>query len=570
MASADVVRRFLLDPRSYLKLRAAEGPAAAIQEVERRDAGGGGAERAPLPPLDAVDLVETHLSLVALVADRVVKVKKPVHYEFVDLSTLAARRRVCEDEVRLNRRLAPAVYLGVVPITEAAGGLEFNGAGPAAEYAVLMRRLPRERTLEALLGAGDVTPAVVERLGCLLAQFHAESVPVDPEEAAAWPRRLERNCAENFHETRQFLGGTLDGEVDDFIQRQTRRFLEAAEPLFRQRIAALRIRECHGDLRLEHIYLTEPIAIIDCVEFSDRFRNVDTAADLAFLSMELGLHGSHDLNRRLLESYRAASGDKHLARLLNFYRSYYAYVRGKVASLRLRENGPRGAERSSLLHRAQRLFALAASYALGLPRPLCVVVFGLMGSGKSALARALAQRLCWPLLQSDAERKAAEPGAAPPAAEAFRAPYAQGEYSSARRSAVYDRLAEHARAYLAAGQSVVLDATYSRRTWRREIAARVQEAGGSICFVERRAAEATIRRRLRKREREGRSLSDGRLDLFEAHRTDYETPEEIDQAKLLRVTTGERDEAAREVENFLRRSAATRWQGDWPEGEPAC
>ncbi|MBI3091374.1 MAG: AAA family ATPase [Candidatus Tectomicrobia bacterium] len=569
MTSADVVRRFLLDPRSYLKLRAAEGPAAVIAEVEGHDAGAECAGSEPLPPLDAVDLVETHLSLVALVSDRVVKVKKPVHYEFVDLRTLAARWRVCEDEVRLNRRLAPGVYLGVVPITEAPGGLEFNGAGAVAEYAVLMRRLPCERTLEALLGSGEVTPAVIERLGCLLAQFHAETVPVDPEEAAAWPRRMERNCAENFHETRQFLGVTLDGDLDDFIQRQTQRFLEAAEPLFRQRIAALRIRECHGDLRLEHIYLTEPIAIIDCVEFSDRFRNVDTAADLAFLSMELGLHGYHDLNRRLLESYRAASGDKHLARLLNFYRSYYAYVRGKVVSLRLQGNGPQGAERSSLLDRAQRLFVLAGSYALGLPRPLCVVVFGLMGSGKSTLARALAQRLCWPLLQSDAERKAAEPGAPPPAAEAIRAPYAQGEYSSARRNAVYDRLAEHARAYLAAGQSVVLDATYSRRAWRREITARVREASGSICFVERRASEATIRRRLRKREREGRSLSDGRLDLFDAHRADYEPPDEIDPTMLLRVTTEEREEAVREAESFLRRSASARWRGDWPEGGPA-
>jgi aminoglycoside phosphotransferase family enzyme len=311
-----------------------------------------------------VEFIETHISLVFLTREYVYKVKKPVDFGFLDFTSLDKRKYFCEQEVKLNRRLSPDIYLGVAEITFERDRISFNGKGHVEEYAVQMKRIPEELLLDKLLAKGQVDREMMEALSKRLARFYASAETNEYIKSFAKPERVKQDTDENFEQTKKYINATVPRAIYEEIQKRTNEFFRTREKLFQRRIVSDRIRDCHGDLRLEHIFWGKEIAIFDCIEFNDRFRYTDVAADIGFLAMDLDYHGREDLSEHLIRTYIEKSGDQELSLILDFYKCYRAYVRGKVESFRLDDPHIPEAEKKGALNRAKKYFELAWRYAL--------------------------------------------------------------------------------------------------------------------------------------------------------------------------------------------------------------
>jgi len=311
----------------------------------------------------AVKFIETHISLLFLTGNYVYKVKKPVDFGFLDFTTLEKRKFFCEQEVKLNRRLSPTIYLGVVTISKIGDRIILDGRGELVEYAVKMRQIPEELLMDKLLEKKQVTPKMIEAISEKLVKFYFAAEASDLIKSFAKPERVRQDTDENFEQTKKYIDVTIPGEVYEGVKNRTDDFFRTEEDIFYQRIAADRIRDCHGDLRLEHIFWEEEISIFDCIEFNERFRYTDVAADIAFLAMDLDYHGRQDLSAHLIRAFVGESGDHGLTEVLDFYKCYRAYVRGKVESFRLDDPQIPEAEKKEALKRAQKYFGLAQRYA---------------------------------------------------------------------------------------------------------------------------------------------------------------------------------------------------------------
>jgi aminoglycoside phosphotransferase family enzyme len=310
-----------------------------------------------------IKFIETHISLLFLTGNHVYKVKKPVDFGFLDFTTLEKRIFFCEQEVMLNRRLSPDIYLGVVKITYGQDRILLEGNGEVVEYAVKMKQIPEELLMDKLLEKNKVTSKMIEAISEKLVRFYSDAETSDLIKSFAKPGRVKQDTDENFEQTEKYIGLTIPRDVYEEVKNRTNDFFKAREKIFYRRIAADRIRDCHGDLRLEHIFWGDEISIFDCIEFNERFRYTDVAADIAFLAMDIDYHEREDLNRPLINTYIEKSGDKELLEVLDFYKCYRAYVRGKVESFRLDDpNIPEGEKREAL-KRAQKYFNLAQRYA---------------------------------------------------------------------------------------------------------------------------------------------------------------------------------------------------------------
>jgi hypothetical protein len=332
-----------------------------------------------------VETIETHISRLYLADERVYKVKKPVRFAFLDFSTPELRERFCHEEVRLNRRLAPDVYLGVVPIFHGADGrFTFRDEGGAvADHAVCMRRLPAHRMLDALLARGALDNALLERLAETLARFHAEA-EAGPEIARhGTPDAVRGLVVGNVDELAPFVGAALSPRLHAHLRASAERFLDRQRKLLERRVAAGRIRDGHGDLHASNVCALEDgrLAIYDCIEFNPALRAGDVACDLAFLAMDLDHRGFPGFAGVLGHWYAAEAEDPELERLLSFYKAYRACVRAKVALLGAPESGE---GRTDALARAADYLHLAVGYDL--PPPVLV----LAGDGKAAHAVAAA------------------------------------------------------------------------------------------------------------------------------------------------------------------------------------
>jgi len=309
-----------------------------------------------------VKLIETHISLLFLTGNYVYKVKKPVDFGFLDFTSLEKRRYFCEQEVKLNRRLSPAIYLGVAEITRDRERISLDGEGVVEEYAVKMRQIPEKLLMDKLLERGRVTPKMMEAVSEKLVHFYSEAETNELIRSFARPERVKQDTDENFEQTEKYLGVTISKDVYEEIKRRTNEFFRVKERIFHQRIGSDRIRDCHGDLRLEHIFWGDEIAIFDCIEFNQRFRYTDVAADIAFLVMDLDYHGRKDLSEHLVRAYVEKSDDREVMNVLDFYKCYRAYVRGKVESFRLDDPNIPKEEKEKALQRARKYFELAWQY----------------------------------------------------------------------------------------------------------------------------------------------------------------------------------------------------------------
>jgi aminoglycoside phosphotransferase family enzyme/predicted kinase len=449
----------------------------------------------------SVAVVETHVSLLFFVGERVYKLRKPVELGFVDFRERTARQADCEREVALNRRLAPDVYLGVADV-------RLNGE--PVEHLVVMRRLPDECRLAELARQGADLDEWLRQVARTMVVFHSEAQRSADISGAATGESLRAGWEANFAETARFVGPLLDPGVETEIQSIARRWTEGREPLFRSRIASGRICDGHGDLQAEDIFcLPDGVRILDCVEFSDVLRYCDVSADIAFLVMDLERLGRPEAATQLLADYRELAGDQFPNSLVNYYVASRAYVRAKVSCLRA-EQGDDAARTA-----ARSLHDLALSY-LRRARVRLVLVGGLPGSGKSTLARGLAEVENWVVLRSDEIRRES-PGLSQPAHE-----YGTGRYSRSATGAVYQELLRRAERSLEMGESVVLDASWTDEGWREAARAVADRTSGDFVELRCDVAPAEGRARIARRLSEHRDVSEATPELIAemAERTD--------------------------------------------------
>jgi len=311
---------------------------------------------------DDVELVQTHISFVFLTKRFVYKVKKAVNFGFLDFTTLEKRRFFCEKELELNRRLCGDMYLEVVPINKA-DAIRIKGAGETVEYAVKMKRMPQETMLSRLLEENKVDAELVERIAKTIAEFHAKAETTSQTSKYGSLAIIGTNWKENFEQTEEYIGNTISADEFKLIRESVEAFMKNNLPLFEKRIAEGRIRDCHGDIHSDNIFVTDHIYIFDAIEFNERFRYCDVAADIDFLAMDLDFKKRTDLSDFLIEKYVEYSKDRELLRLLQFYKCYRAYVRGKVVSFKLKDPNVRSTEKHTAQKEAKAYFKLAATYA---------------------------------------------------------------------------------------------------------------------------------------------------------------------------------------------------------------
>jgi aminoglycoside phosphotransferase family enzyme/predicted kinase len=501
----------------------------------------------------AEECIETHISWVFLRPNEVFKLKKPVDFGFLNFTDAASRRAACEAEVELNSRLAPGVYRGVLPVRrDGAGAHRVNGDGEIVDHVVHMERLPVEARADLRLERGKLGSADIARLARRLARFHGEAARGAQIDAFGSLAVIRANVEENFVQARSMLRQLAGEALEREVEERQLEFLRGNAERFARRIEGGFIRDGHGDLRLEHVYLLpdrDPV-VIDCIEFNERFRYADVCADIAFLSMDLGWHGRTDLKERLLAVYARETDDHELYTLVDFYESYRAYVRAKVHAFSLASSslGFDARARTEADARRYLLVALAAERPALAP-PRLIAVGGLIASGKSSVADALGERLAVPVIGSDETRKRLL-GVAP--ATPLRDQPWQSAYSPEVTERVYAALLARARFVLESGRSVVLDATFGSRL-RREAARQLAQAcGAAFTFVECRANEAVARARLEARAR-GPSVSDGRQEIYADLARRHEPVTELAGSEHLPVdSSGTLEQSLEQLERLLK------------------
>jgi hypothetical protein len=497
-------------------------------------------------PTSTVEVRETHISLVYLTDHYAYKIKKPLDLGFLDFSTLEQRQFCCEQELALNRRLSANVYLDVVPIHQSGHRINFDGDGPVVDYALKMRRLSEEDSLQTLLQHGQDTEELMAQLATRLAAFHNDHPLPCSEDAYGTLELIRADWEENFTQTSGYVGQMLSWDTYEQIQDAVSTFIQRRADWFAQRIEEGRIRDCHGDLRAEHVYAESgQFQIIDCIEFNQRFRYIDVASEVAFLAMDLERLGAPDAARHFVQTYVRASRDVGLYRLLDFYCCYRAYVRGKVTAMGLEAAPP---EKRGLLRRqAESYFTRALRYAMHLMQPLLLLTTGLIGTGKSTVADEMAAVLDLDVFSSDRVRKKLV-GASPQSSQ--RVDYGEGIYGEDMTRRTYDAMADLARHSLVQGESVLLDASFAKRAERQRVAALAHENGARVCLLECLAPESVLRTRLQAREQSAEAISDAREDILSAFQRDYEPVRASEWSCHVRLDT------SRDVEHCVQQALA--------------
>ncbi len=480
-------------------------------------------------PVDWVDVEETHISLVFLADGFVYKVKKPVNFGFLDFSTLEQRRFFCEQEVLLNQRLTEGVYLGVVPIVRVGPHLRVEASGETVEYAVKMRRLDFEQTLLRRLHRGEVSTELIAALADRLATFYAAAARSPEIDQWGTAEAVWYNIRENLEQTEPYIGTVLAPIQHRWIGETSERFLRERLDLFHRRIAEGRIVEGHGDLHLAHVFVESEapprFQIVDCIEFNPRLRCGDVAADLAFLSMDFDHHGRSDLAQWLTLRASDALDDPELPLLVHFYSVYRAHVRNKVNCFRLDELAPESDEFAAVRFQAERYIDLATSYLVEPAHPLLILIGGLSGTGKSALARRLARCLGCAVYSSDIVRKELA-GVALERREQL--PYGAEIYGPELTRATYAALLDRAAQALGEGRSVVLDATFLERAWREAAVGLAARHGAHPILFECRCPAEIVEQRLRYRAQEPGQVSEATWPIYLEQRARYgETMEPV-------------------------------------------
>lgn len=481
-----------------------------------------------------VQLVETHISWILLTDQHAYKIKKPVSLGFLDFGSLEARRHFCEEEVRLNRRLAPGLYLGVVPITGSVASPVLAGQGPAIEYAVQMKRFRTGDELDRRIHADPPSAEAFASFARRIAAFHAAAPHVDPATPWGRPEEILSHCVDNFAligDSRDISALPVDNEAVAGLRTWTDSTFERLMPVILARRAQGFVRECHGDLHLANLVCTnEGIVAFDALEFSPGLRWIDVISEIAFTVMDLKRHRRDDLAQRFLDTWLAESGDYRGLALLPFYLVYRAMVRVKVGAIRWAQSTD-AATRRALGEELEASISLAQLCSAPLPRCL-LLTHGVSGSGKSHLAEALLEAGDWIRIRSDVERKRLA-GMAPE--ERSDSPPGAGLYGDASTQATYARLLDLAREVLAAGYPVIVDATFLKRTQRASFLALARGLDIPLVILSAGAPQEVLEQRIRARLAQGRDPSEATPELLHAQLASQEPlgDEELEHAVVV-------------------------------------
>jgi len=318
--------------------------------------------------VERIKTVQTYHSYIFLTGKYAYKIKKPVKYPYFDFTTLQKRKETLEKEVELNKRISEGIYLGVLPIKDFDGRIKIGGEGKIIEYVLKMREIPQETIMARLLEENKVDKKVIEELAKIIADFHSKAKTDEKIEKFGSLETIQFNWKENFEQTEVFKNRTITEEQFNFIKEKISFFIKENKDLFEKRIHDKKIRDCHGDLYSDSIFISDRIYIFDAVEFNDRFRFSDVASDIAFLAMDLDVKGKPELSEHLTQKYIDFTKDFELKRLLSFYKCYRAYVRGKVNSFKLNEVAPEE-EKEKSKGLARKYFELSYKYASELAEP---------------------------------------------------------------------------------------------------------------------------------------------------------------------------------------------------------
>jgi len=474
----------------------------------------------------SVQLLQTHISYVALTGTFAYKIKKPVNFGFLDFSTLDKRKYYCEEELRLNKRLSPEIYLEVLPITQKDGTLMLNGDGTIVEYALKMKEFPQKYIMTNMLQQGKITEETLDRLCSILVHFYTSQERSDEITKFGEVLAVKQNIDENFEQTKPMIGVTISKETFSYIKDTAAKFLEQKGDVFNQRMNEGHITDCHGDLHSGNIVVTDDqsIYIFDCIEFNDRFRFCDVASDIGFLAMDLDYLNHLSMSSYLIQRYVEKSGDAEIYSVLNFYKSYRAFVRGKVHGFQLNDPHIEPEKKNDIIAAAKKYFELSHYYAalfsdeLHRKHPILFLVCGLTGTGKSTIAQKIAVDYHGMQINTDVVRKE---HVGMDVFERHHDSFNKGLYDPKNVNETYALVMNRAAIALSEGDNVVLDATFQKKDHRdmaRQIASKNH---ASLLIVQCTCPDEVVQKRLEERVKK-KSISDGRWEIYLSQKATFE------------------------------------------------
>jgi aminoglycoside phosphotransferase family enzyme/predicted kinase len=481
------------------------------------------------------EVFETHISYVLLTGDFVYKFKKPVDLGFLDFTTLEKRKFYCEEELRLNRRLAPKMYLAVVSVHGDPEHPMVEGKGPLLEYAVKMQQFDTADRMDLVTARGELTASHIDQLAELVTGFH-ESIPVAGKDTHFGTLDvIHQRIMQNFE---QVLQNTDDAEISSMCN-QVRAWSEAAldkrQDLIAQRKQQGSVRECHGDMHMANIILPEGRPVIyDCIEFSDDLRWIDTISEVAFLYMDLDFHQQHKMALRFLNQYLSRNGDYGGLGLLCIYLVYRAMVRAKVNSIGAKQQAANRKIAAECVVTAKKYLALARNYIESFASPVMMILHGLSGSGKTWLAEQLCESYGAIQIRSDVERKRLLGFSAE---TKTKSAVGKGAYSADMTSQTYQRLLDLASLVVQAGPSVIVDATFLKQCHRQQFKELAQLHNVPIVILDIQASENILRSRITKRAEYDKDASEATLAVLEQQFKSQESLTEDEEVHTIHIDT---------------------------------
>ena len=484
----------------------------------------------PHPVTPPIQLIQTHISFVFLTGDYAYKIKKTVNFGFLDYSTLEKRQHFCIQELRMNQRGAPEIYLEVLPITQTDHNtFELASTANPVEYALKMRQFPQDSLFLRLFEQGSLTEKIMENLGKIVAEFHANAPTNDYICTFGEVAKIRQAINNNYQLSENYIGGPQTQKQYEETRQFTELFFAEKPELFTSRIANNKIRECHGDLHLKNIALwQDKILLFDCIEFNEPFRFVDVMYDVAFTVMDLEARGRKDLGNAFLNTYLEQTGDWEGLQVLPLYLSRQAYVRAKVNSLMLDDDNITEVEKKQAFSTASHYYQLAWEYTKTRQGRL-ILMSGLSGSGKSTTARYLAKRIGAIHIRSDAVRK--HLGGIP-----LQARGGEELYSESMNQKTYQRLLDLGITLGKLGWTVILDGKYDRQNLRGDVIKIAQAEQLPLQILHCTASLELLRERLQQRQGD---IADATVDLLESQLAQAELFTETEKAYVKTIDTAQ-------------------------------
>ncbi|MEO0091492.1 MAG: AAA family ATPase [candidate division WOR-3 bacterium] len=420
-----------------------------------------------------VKLIQTHTSWVFLTGKYAYKIKKPVFFGFLDYTSISAREYFCHEEFRINQRLAPEIYYEVIPVYRKDSFITIfphkNESYEIIDYAIKMRELPQDAIMTNCLKNNQVTYSTIDEIAKIIARFHRESESNETLHKFGSLEIVKYNWDENFVQTEEFQDITISKKIFLRIQKSVEKFMSEHQKLFDHRIQDNKIKQCHGDLHSRNIFVADKVYIFDCLEFNPRFACSDVASEVAFFVMDLEFYNHKELADFFIARYLHYTNDWEMLKLLDFYKCYRAYVRGKVTSFNLKDPGISKQDKKQAQTSAQAYFELAYKYAQNFfNQPKLIMIMGLPGVGKTYLAQHLSKEIQSYHLCTDIIRK--EITNTPIEMHRFEG-YGKGIYTFEVSKQTYEEMYHRTTNYLRQRKSCIVDATFSLQKSRDKVKA---------------------------------------------------------------------------------------------------